>query len=397
MKKIIIIFFTVILLNSCFPFNFTQSTEKNYAQLNEEDVENIKDQIMNEIRKEILNEYFNQISEIEQKIISIVNTFGGSVLGVSNYKYLNKQYIESSTGSGVIYKYDKSQNTYYMITNEHVINDADKVRVVFEDLSAIDASIVGKDANTDLAVIKFNSTRSLPIAELGDSDNISKGQFAIAIGNPLGFEFYGSVTVGHVSGVSREVPIDYQDDGVIDWYLTLIQHDAAISPGNSGGGLFDITGKLIGINNMKIVQDTVSDIGFAIPINIVKDIIAQIEEHGEVVRPSLGITGLSVEDALEFNALIDAGLLSEEKIPIPAGITSGVYVSSIVPNSSASNSDLQQGDIIVKYNDDGILVFDDLRIRINNAKIGEKINLTVYRDGEYLEISLTLIKRPDIE
>lgn len=387
MKKIFIVLFTALFLNSCIPLPF-QSTKKNYAQLNEEDIRNITEQIMNEVRKEINEEYFSQISEIEQKIISVVNTYSSSVLGVSNFHKLGSYYKEVGTGSGVIYKHDLDTSTYYMITNEHVIDDADKIRVVLEDKTYLDAELVGKDKVTDLAVIKFQSTKSLQVAEFGDSDLVKKGQFAIAIGNPLGYDFYGSVTVGSISGLARNVPIDYNNDNTIDWVASLIQHHAPISPGNSGGGLFDINGKLIGINNMKIVEDTVSNIGFAIPINIVKDIIAKLETKGEIIRPSLGITGQSVEVIIEINEL-------GEKYPLPSGVTKGVYVISITPNSSADGS-LQPGDVILKYNDVEINDFEDLRAQIDIANVGDKVVLTVNRNGSILEIELTLLKRPDI-
>ncbi len=392
MRKLLLVILLVFTLSGC---TFLQTTtEKNLAQLSDEDLANIKTQIMNELREEILNEYNNQITETENMIINVVKTYSNAVLGVSNFKLSKGQYIEASSGSGVIYKKNSETNEYYMITNEHVIDDADKIQVVLADNTYINAELIGADRMTDLAVIKFQTSTSLQTAVFGDSASLQVGQFAIAIGNPLGYDYYGSVTSGIVSGLARNIEIDYDNNNVIDWVATLIQHDAAISPGNSGGGLFDITGKLIGINNMKIVQDTVSDIGFAIPVNTVKFVVEQLETKGEVERASLGIEGMGVKEIIEINALIDAGYIGE-KINLPAGVTTGVYISRIVPNSSAANSDLKAGDIILKYNDVNIITFDDLRGQIDIAKVGDTVTLTVNRNNSEIQITMTLIKRPE--
>lgn len=401
MKKLFLVIGVSLLLTGCsISFEKEESssttTTANLAQLNQEDLDNIKQQIMNEIRQEIQNEYAQYITETEHMIINVVNTNSRAVLGVSNIKNTEGVYHEVSSGSGVIYKHILSDNEYYMITNEHVVNDADKISVVLADKTYIDAELVGADQITDLAVVKFTSSTSFPVVEIADSDELQIGQFAIAIGNPLGYEYYGSVTSGIVSGLSRDMAIDYDKDNVIDWNATLIQHDAAISPGNSGGGLFDITGKLIGINNMKIVENSVSNIGFAIPSNTVQYVIDQLEINGEVERPSLGIIGSPVANVIQNNENIRAGLYDGEIVEIPDGITTGVLVRTIVDNSSSSNSDLQEGDIILKYNDVVIITFDDLRLQIDNAKVGDQVTLTVNRNGHNIQIPLTLIQRPKV-
>ena len=331
-----------------------------------------------------------RIFEIEQNIIELVSENEASVLGISKLTLENGLYIESSSGSGVVYK--KVNSEYYLVTNQHVILDADKIEVVFEDLSSVEAKLVGKDARTDLAVLTFKSDKNIPLVEFGNSDNLKKGQFVIAMGNPLGLDYYGTVTVGNLSGVSRAISIDYDGDNVIDWVATLIQHDAALSPGNSGGALFDISGKLIGINNMKIIEEYSSGIGFAIPINTVKDIVKRLEADGEIERPSLGIIGNEVTTIIEQNNMINAGLIEGELIEIPNGISYGVYINQIVPNSSAASSDLRAGDIILRFNDVKINNFTDLRHEIEIAYIGDVVELLINRKGSELKISLTLIK-----
>lgn len=390
MKKTILLILMALVLVGC--VNPFQTTEKKYAQLSEADLENIKTQILNEIREDFHDEYFSQISEMEQKIISLIKTYGGSVLGVSNYKEEYGILLQKATGSGVIYKKDQDKDLYYMITNEHVIRDADAIGVVLEDKTVLDATLIGKDANTDLAVITFQTTLALPVAKLGDSSKLEKGQYAIAVGNPLGYDYYGSVTVGHISGLSRAVEVDYESNGTPDWIASLIQHDAAISPGNSGGALFDIAGNVIGINNMKIVSDTVTGIGFAIPINTVIEIVEELEEHGKITRPTLGVSVRDVAEILQFNNMIESGIVEGEIIPIPLGVKTGVYVAEITPNSNAGRSDLKVGDIITKFNSVEIKNVDKLRFQIEMSQFGEEISLRVLRGGRYIVIHLVLTK-----
>ncbi len=400
MKKILFVFSLAFILTGCsLPFQSglsadTTTTNKitSLSQLDQASLDNITQQVMNQVKQEIEDQYAQNLTDTENMIINVVNTDASAVLGVSNFQTYMGSLREVSSGSGVIYKHDLDNGVYYMITNNHVVDGAEKLSVVLPDQTYVDATLVGTDPVTDIAVITFNSTLSLPTVEFADSDKLQVGQFAIAIGNPLGYDYYGSVTSGIVSGLARDLPIDYNNDGIIDWDATLIQHDAAISPGNSGGGLFDIHGKLIGINNMKIVDSDVSNIGFAIPSNTVSYIASQLEEFGQVVRPSLGITGLAVSDIIQNNAYL--GKSDSNYIPLPDGVTSGVYVNTIVDNSSSTNSGLQSGDIITKYNDVNIDSFTDLKLQIDNAKVGDQVTLTVNRDGTIVNISLILIQRP---
>ncbi len=376
MKKIFMVFALLVVLSGCqltssmsqdeydkLKNELQQELENNYEALNQEALE----QIEIKLRQELIDENNNQLSDIEKMIINVVETKKGAVLGVSNYQ----NDVIVSTGSGVIYKHDETKNEYYVITNHHVVEDSDKLSVVLPDNRNYDAILLGSDKRTDLAVIKFSSDKIFTIVDLADSDVLKSGQFAIAIGNPLGYDYYGSVTFGVISGLDRYKYIDFDEDGTPEFYTSLIQHDVPISPGNSGGALFDINGNLIGINNMKSVEENVDNIGFAIPSNTVIKVASILETDGIIRRPSLGIKGGDLEDI------------------------NGAYISEIIPNTSAYYSDLKPGDIIIKYNSVIINCFADLRLLIDNALIDDEVILKVNRNGVILDINLTLIESPE--
>ena len=199
---------------------------------------------------------------------------------------------ETGTGSGVIYK--KQGDKAYIVTNHHVVEGAQELEITFDDGSKTDGKVVGSDMWTDLAVIEIDAKLVKTVIDFGDSDALKRGETVIAIGNPLGLGFSGSVTVGVVSGKDRSIPIDFDEDGTVDWYADVLQTDAAINPGNSGGALINLAGQFIGINSMKISEATVEGIGLAIPINLAIPIIDHLEKHGEVNRPTMGVTLLDL-------------------------------------------------------------------------------------------------------
>src|SRR5690606_38956611 len=186
------------------------------------------------------------------------------------------------TGSGVIYK--SEGDTAYVVTNHHVVDGASGIEVTLADGTKVEAQVVGSDIWTDLAVLEMSNNKVQDVVELGDSDALKRGEAVIAIGNPLGLEFSGSVTSGVVSGTDRAVPVDLDGDGQEDWQAEVLQTDAAINPGNSGGALVNLAGQLIGINSMKIATSAVEGIGFSIPINSAMPVINSIEENGEMIR-----------------------------------------------------------------------------------------------------------------
>ena len=282
------------------------------------------------------------------------------------------------SGSGVIYK--KEDTDYYMVTNNHVVEDATLINIVYEkngllfEISNSNIQLLGADPVTDLAVLKFSSNEDFSVIPFSDSYNIKLGEFVYAIGNPLGYDYYGTVTMGVVSGLAR-----FLNDGEFD--ATLIQHDAAISPGNSGGALVNINGELVGINNMKLVQDYVSGINFAIPSNTVKRVVEDLEDDGLVTRPYLGISTYATVNV--------------------CGLDYGVCVD-VQPLGAAEAAGLENGDVIVGYMTQhmedflDVYNFNDLREAILNSSVGDEVTLRYYRNGTIYESdTATLDVHPD--
>src|SRR5699024_518362 len=232
--------------------------------------------------------------DIHTDLTEVVDQSTNSVVGVTNLQTVDDFWSstestqETGTGSGVIYKKEKGKA--YIVSNHHVVENAEALEITFDDGTKTEGNLIGSDMWTDLAVIEIDDKDVKSVAKFGDSDLLKRGESVIAIGNPLGLGFSGSVTVGIVSGKDRSIPIDFDNDGRVDWYADVLQTDAAINPGNSGGALLNLAGELIGINSMKISQETVEGIGLAIPINLAAPIIDKLEKHGEVIRPSMGVT-----------------------------------------------------------------------------------------------------------
>ncbi|MEW8987760.1 MAG: trypsin-like peptidase domain-containing protein, partial [Bacillus sp. (in: firmicutes)] len=235
--------------------------------------------------------------DVTSQVTKAVEKAGDTVVAISNLQETGFWFGESSrqeagTGSGVIYKIEG--NKAFVVTNHHVVDGAKELEITLSDGTKHAAKLRGSDVWTDLAVLELEAKNIKNIAEFGDSDSIQVGEPAIAIGNPLGATFSGSVTQGIISGLERTIPIDINSDGIEDWQAEVIQTDAAINPGNSGGALVNIDGQLIGINSMKIAESSVEGIGLAIPINYAIPIIEDLEKHGEVKRPYMGVELQSV-------------------------------------------------------------------------------------------------------
>ena len=284
----------------------------------------------------------------------------------------------TATGSGIIISEDG-----YIVTNNHVIDtssssssysyydisDATSVKIkLYGSDELYDAEIVGKDSQTDLAVLKIEKT-GLTAAEFADSDKAAVGEFAMAVGSPLGLDT--TVTTGIISAVNREV----EADGTT---YVCIQTDAAINSGNSGGALVNSEGEVIGINTLK-ASDGAEGIGFAIPINSTTDVIDDLIEHNKVLRPYIGISGRNLDEAT-----VKAYKLS----------ALGVYVQSVQNFSPAEKAGLQIGDIIIKADNKDIKTMDELNEIKNTHKIGETMNLTINRNGNEKEIVITLEEMP---
>ena len=284
--------------------------------------------------------------------------------------------IGSAEGSGVIMSSDG-----YILTNSHVINtsdssiyyeisDATKIYVnLYNDETPYEAKIIGIDEKTDLAVIKIEKD-GLTAAEIGDSSSIKIGEFAMAIGNPLGMQ--SSVTSGIISAVGRTV------DGENGNTFNLIQTDAAINSGNSGGALVNSEGKVIGINTLKLSGTGIEGMGFAIPINDTLDIYDSLIKYGKVLRPYIGIEGIDIDETIS----------EYYNLPI------GVYVKKIEQNSPAASSDIKTGDIITGIDGKDITSKSELNEIKDSKNIGDKITLDISRNGENKKIEITLGEQP---
>ena len=324
--------------------------------------------------------------DINTEITDVVENVADSVVGVTNLQTVNdvwsstKSTRESGTGSGVIYK--KQDGKAYIITNHHVVEGSTELDVTFDDGTKTEGKLIGSDVWTDLAVIEIDAANVKTVAIIGDSDTLKRGETVIAIGNPLGLGFSGSVTLGVLSGKDRSIPVDFNRDGVVDWYADVLQTDAAINPGNSGGALMNLAGQLIGINSMKISEETVEGIGLAIPINLAMPIIEKLEKEGEVIRPTMGVT------------LIDLAIIPAQQqvvLKLPMDVKEGVVINEVIPNSPAALADIHRYDLIVEMDGEKIANMVELRKHLYNEKeINDTMKLKLYREGQLLEIEMIL-------
>ena len=303
----------------------------------------------------------------------IVDMVGPAVVGIVSKSTATYGYYgffgfetpqeQSSSGSGVIISSDG-----YIVTNNHVIENANEVKVILNTNENYTAKVIGKDSRTDLAVLKIDASE-LPFAKMGESSQLRVGDTAIAIGNPLGQEFAGTTTQGIISGLNRSVTIDNKQ-------LNLIQTDAAINPGNSGGALVNAYGQLIGINTAKISSSSLEGLGFAIPIDEAKPIIEDLIDNGYVRgRPVIGIGGSAV---------------TERDAEVYENLTVGVYVSSMTPDSPAYLAGIKIGDIITSCDGKKVETVEDINEIKNKKQPGDKMTVTVYRQGKKHNIELVL-------
>ena len=306
---------------------------------------------------------------VENPVVAISKQVGPSVVGIKVTYQAQTFFGETQAegeGSGIVYSKEG-----YIITNYHVVEEAikstkAKVEVLLANGETLEAKVIGGDAVTDIAVVKVESGK-LTAAEFGDSDGVEVGELAVAIGNPLGQEFAGSVTVGYISAVNRTMTAEGTT-------YNLIQTDAAINSGNSGGPLVSSSGKVIGINTAKIAATGVEGMGFSIPINEVLPIVEELITNKKIARPYIGIGGVEIDeyDAKRYN------------------LVPGVYVQTVDIKSAAEKAGIRQGDVIVEVDGTKVASVTEINVIKNKKKVGDKLTVKLYRDGEYKTVTVTL-------
>lgn len=285
-----------------------------------------------------------------------------------------------STGTGFVYKTDEKYA--YIITNNHVVSDGDNINVTFQSEKTSEATVLGSDSYSDLAVLKISKENVTNVAILGKSSESKIGDNVFTVGAPLGSEYSGTVTKGIISGKDRMVSVNVNSqNGSSDYIMNVMQTDAAINPGNSGGPLLNMNGEVIGINSLKLVQEEVEGIGFAIPIDDAMIYVEKLEKGQTIKRPLLGV---SLIDKSETYGLYSYGILLEKDSP------DGVVIGSVENNSPASKAGLEKGDIITKIEDNKISSRAQLRYNLYKHNVGEKIKITYYRSGKENTVEVTL-------
>lgn len=301
-------------------------------------------------------------------ISSGVNTVYDSVVVVEGF---TKGQL-TSTGTGFIYK--ENAGTSYIMTNHHVINGAENVKIILSDKSVVDAKILGSEAYSDIAVLAATTNRdSMKVATLGDSTKLRVGDTLFTVGSPEGADYAGTVTKGILSGAERLVAVALTGSNTTDYYMKVLQTDAAINPGNSGGPICNINGEVIGITNMKLVDSTVEGMGFAIPIEDALFYAAILEKGENVVRPYFGIGMLDVANSYY---LWQNGIVIDDKIK------SGVVVLEVADKSPASEAKLQKGDVIIALGGEEVVSIAEFRYELYRHQVNEVVEVRYIRNGK---------------
>lgn len=343
------------------------------------------------------NDTTKAVEKVREAVVSVINyqsnsssndlymqMFGGNLDNNTNNGSDSDLSI-ASEGSGVIYK--KDGNSAYVVTNNHVVDGASQIEIMLSDGTKVVGELVGTDTYSDIAVVKIASDKVTTVAEFADSDKVTVGETAIAIGSPLGTDYANSVTQGIVSSLSRTVTMTNDDGDTIS--TNAIQTDAAINPGNSGGALINIEGQVIGINSSKISStsdsgsgNSVEGMGFAIPANDVVKIINQLEANGKVIRPALGITMAN---------LSDLSTTTISRLNIPTSVTSGIVVASVQSGMPAEGT-LKKYDVITAIDDKDVSSTTDLQSVLYGHSIGDSIKVTFYRGTDKKTETIKLTK-----
>lgn len=317
----------------------------------------------------ILNET-NSISSAVEKVYD-------AVVVVEVY---NKNNELVSTGTGFVYK--KLDNKAYLMTNNHVISGGETIKVLFTDGTELEANVKGSDTYSDIAVLTVKDSDKIISATMGKSSKSKVGDTVFTVGSPEGSDYAGTVTKGILSAGERLVAVALENNQTSDYYMQVLQTDAAINPGNSGGPICNINGEVIGITNMKLVDDTVEGMGFAIPVEEALKVAEILENEGKITRPKLGVNIATINNKIE--------LYYQSGILIPNDINEGIVIVSVEKDTPAEKADLQKGDIIIKLEETKTNTLADFRYELYKHNPGDEIQVTYIREGKEETTTLTL-------
>lgn len=287
----------------------------------------------------------------------------------------------ASTGTGFVYK--KSNGKAYIMTNHHVVSSCDSVKVLFTNGDELETKIVGSDAYSDIAVLSVKDSNKIKAATMGDSEKSKVGDTVFTVGSPEGADYAGTVTKGILSGKDRLVAVALSNSNTSDYYMNVLQTDAAINPGNSGGPICNINGEVIGITNMKLVDDSVEGMGFAIPIKDALNYATTLEKDGKISRPYIGISMLDLTNSF---------YLWQAGISVPENVKAGVAIYEVESNSPAAKAGLKKGDIITKIGDNKVENLAEFRYQLYKSSPDDKVKITYVRDGKEQTTTVTLGK-----
>ncbi|SYX86940.1 S1C family serine protease [Paenibacillus alvei] len=323
-----------------------------------------------------------------ERIVTVADKVGPAVVSIVNEQKRvaaeTDDEKDTNLGSGVIIKRDDGKA--FILTNEHVVQGADKLEVVLSNGQRKNAELIGKDRVMDIAVLLIDDAGVSTVAEIGDSRRLRLGETVVAIGNPLGLG--GSLTAGIVSYTNRLIPVSLNQDGVYDWEQRVIQTDAAINEGNSGGALVNLQGQVIGINTMKIATTGVEGLGFAIPTNEVMTVVDEIMKTGKVIRPYLGVYTVDLTNPY-------APITEEQRndLKLPQDVKNGVIVLEAA--GPAKKAGLKLNDVIVRFDNETIGQTRDLRKYLyEKKKVGDTMEVHFYREGKLMMTTVQLEDKP---
>ncbi len=304
---------------------------------------------------------------------SAIDKVYNSVVVIETYN-LNER--RTGTGTGFVYKVDDDYG--YIITNHHVIDDYKNIKVTNMDDITVDAEVVGSDEYSDIAVLRISSEYVLSVAKIGNTDNIEIGDTVLTVGSPLGLKYKGTVTKGILSGKDRQVTVDLSNG---DFVMDVLQTDAAINPGNSGGPLVNINGEVIGVTSLKLVQDEIEGMGFALPIEMVMSSVEKLEKDKDITRPLFGVQLIDNDSQ---------SLINSYDVDIDSSLEYGSIIVKVEDGSVADKAGLQKGDVILYINDEKIEDTAHFRYILYKYSVGDTIKITYSRKGKEKKVDIKL-------